>query len=75
VSERERTVESAAEKLLLTSLLVVPLSGLVLVWVSVDWLWVHIAAQLVFLAIIGVHVALVLRHTMFHRDGELHRML
>lgn len=75
LSAGERTVESVAEKLLLTSLFLVPFSGLLLVWVSVDWLWLHITAQLVFLVIIGVHVALVLRHTVFHRNGELRRML
>lgn len=75
LSARERTAESMAEKLLLTSLFLVPVSGLLLVWVSVDWLWLHITAQLMFLATIGVHVGLVLRHTFFRRDGELRRML
>ena len=37
--------------------------------------WVHIAAQLAFLAAIAVHVGLVLRHTVLRRDGELRRML
>lgn len=75
LSARERTVESAAEKLLLTSLFLVPVSGLLLVAVSVDWLWMHITAQVMFLGVIGVHVALVLRHTVFRRNGELRRML
>jgi cytochrome b561 len=75
LSARERTVESTAEKGLLASLFVVPLSGLLLVWVGTDWLWLHIAAQLLFLAALGVHVGLILRHTVFRRDGQLRRML
>lgn len=71
----ERRLESVLEKLLLTMLLAVPLTGLLLVVVGTDWLPVHIAAQLVLLTVIAVHVGLVLRHTVVRRDGQLRRMI
>lgn len=75
LSKSERSLESALERVMLFALLLVPATGLVLVAVSVDWLWAHLAAQLLFVVAIGAHVAVVLRHTAIHRDGELHRML
>jgi cytochrome b561 len=70
----ERRLEAVLEKLLLTLLFVVPASGLLLIVGASDWLPVHIAAQVVLLAVIAVHVGLVLSHTVIRRDGQLWRM-
>ena len=67
-------MESLLEKVLLTLLFVVPGTGLLLVAGSTDWLPVHVAAQLLLLSVIAVHVGLVLSHTVVRRDGQLHRM-
>ena len=75
LSTAERNLESLLEKVLLTLLFLVPATGLLLVFGNLDWLWVHITAQLAFLVTIAVHVGLVLRHTVLRRDGELRRML
>ncbi|MDX1883410.1 cytochrome b [Mycolicibacterium sp. 120270] len=71
----ERRLEAVLEKVLLTLLFVVPASGLLMIAVGVDWLPVHISAQVVLLAVIAVHVGLVLSHTVVRRDGQLWRML
>lgn len=71
----ERRLEGSLEKLLLALLVVVPASGLLLVAGGEDWLPVHVAAQLVFLAAIAGHVGLVLRHTVLRRNRHLARML
>ncbi|MET0756715.1 MAG: cytochrome b/b6 domain-containing protein [Mycobacterium sp.] len=42
---------------------------------STDWLAVHVAAQLLLLAVIAVHIGLVLKHTVVRRDRQLRRML
>ena len=71
----ERRLESLLEKALLALLFVVPGTGLLLIAGESDWLPVHIAAQLVLLGVIAVHVGLVLSHTVVRRDGQLWRML
>jgi cytochrome b561 len=71
----ERRLEGALEKLLLALLFVVPASGLLLITTGDDWLVAHIAAQLVLLAVVAVHVGLVLSHTVVRRNGQLRRML
>ena len=71
----ERRLEAVLEKVLLTLLFVVPASGLLMIAVGVDWLPVHISAQVVLLAVIAVHMGLVLSHTVVRRDGQLWRML
>jgi cytochrome b561 len=75
LSAGERRLEAALEKVLLTLLLVVPASGLVLIGFGDDWLALHIAAQLVLLAAIALHVGLVLKHTVVRRNRHLRRML
>ncbi|MCT7661472.1 cytochrome b [Mycobacterium deserti] len=75
LSAGERRWEGLLEKALLTSLLVVPATGLLLLAVGNDWLTLHVAAQLVFLAAIVLHVGLVLKHTLVHRHRHLARML
>jgi len=71
----ERRLEALLEKVLLTLLFVVPGTGLLLVAGSTDWLPVHVTAQVVFLAVIALHVGLVLKHTVVHRHRHLRRML
>jgi cytochrome b561 len=68
-------LESLLEKVLLTLLSVVSGTGLLLIAGESDWLPVHIAAQLVLLGVIVVHVGLILSHTIVRRDGEMWRML
>jgi cytochrome b561 len=71
----ERRWEGLLEKVLLGSLVVVPGTGLLLVATGDDWLVLHVAAQIVFLAAIAGHVGLVLRHTVVRRNRHLARML
>ena len=71
----ERRLEAALEKLLLALLFVVPGTGLLLIATGGDWLAAHIAAQLILLAVIAVHIGLVLGHPVVRRDGQLRRML
>jgi cytochrome b561 len=52
----------------------VPATGLLLIATGGGWLAVHIAAQVLLLAVIAVHVGLVLSHTV-RRDGQLGRLL
>ena len=59
------------EKLLPALLFVVPATGLLLIAGTRDWPPVHIAAQLVLLAVIAVHLGLVLSHTIVRHDGQL----
>lgn len=76
LSAGERRLEGLLEKSLLTLLFVVPATGLLLVaGKSDDWLIAHVGAQLVFVAVVATHVALVVRHTVVHRDRQLSRML
>jgi cytochrome b561 len=74
LSAGERRLESALEKLLLTMLFVVPATGLFLIVAGDDWLALHVAAQVVLLAAIAVHVGLVLKHTVVQRNRHLSRM-
>jgi cytochrome b561 len=75
LSSGERRLQACLEKILLTLLFVVPGTGLLLIAVGDDWLPLHIAAQLVLLAAIAVHVGLVVKHTVVRRNRHLARML
>lgn len=75
LSHRERRLEAQLETLLLTLLVAVPATGLLLVVAGDDWLPVHITAQIALLVAVAVHVQLVLKHTLVHRNGHLFRML
>jgi cytochrome b561 len=75
LSSGERRLESWLEKLVLMGLLVVPATGLLLVAGEEDWLPIHVAAQIGFLAVIAVHVGLVLKHTVVRRHRHLGRMV
>ncbi len=75
LSAGERRLEARLEKLLLALLVLVPATGLLLVLAGDGWVPVHVAAQVAFLGTIAVHVGLVLRHTVVHRNRHLARML
>ncbi|TQM12039.1 cytochrome b [Pseudonocardia kunmingensis] len=74
LSAGERRLESVLEKALLALLLLVPASGLLLV-AGVAPVALHVAAHVVFFAVVGTHVGLVLRHTVIRRERHLSRML
>jgi cytochrome b561 len=76
LSAGERTLEAWLEKALLALLFVIPITGLVLVGSGEDdWLPLHVAAHIAFFVVVGLHVGLVLKHTVLQRDGHLSRML
>jgi cytochrome b561 len=69
LSDGERRLVTATERVLLTLLFVVPLTGLALVLGDDDLLWLHVGAHVVFYVALAAHVGLVLRR------GLLPRML
>ena len=75
LSHVERTLEGWLEKALLLLLFVIPISGLLLVAADDDWLPLHIGAHIAFFVVVGLHIALVLKHTVIQRDRHLARML
>jgi cytochrome b561 len=75
LSAGERRLEGLLEKVLLTLLVVVPATGLLLAASGDDWLPLHVAAQIAFLAAVAAHVGLVLSHTVVRRNRHLARML
>jgi cytochrome b561 len=74
LSARERTLEAVLEKTLLGLLVLVPGTGLLLVG-GVGPVWLHVAAHIAFFVVVGLHVGLVLRHTVIRRERHLSRML
>lgn len=75
LTQVERALESRLEKVLLVLLFVVPGTGLLLVVGEGDWLPLHIGVHLLFFATVALHVGLVLKRTVWHRDRLLQRML
>ncbi|MFD3532115.1 cytochrome b [Streptomyces sp. NPDC058664] len=72
----ERRFAHGTEVVLYVLTFVVPLTGaLLLASGDDDLLWVHVAAQILFLTALAGHVALVLKHQLLDRDRLLHRML
>jgi cytochrome b561 len=69
LTDGERRLATATERVLLTLLFVVPLTGLALVLGDDDLLAIHVAAHIAFFVALAVHVGLVLRR------GLLPRML
>jgi cytochrome b561 len=74
LSATERKLEAALEKALLALLFLLPASGLVLV-AGFGSLALHIGTHIAFFVAVGLHIGLVLRHTVIHRDRQLSRML
>jgi cytochrome b561 len=75
LSPAERTLEGWLEKGLILLLFVIPVSGLLLVTAEDDWLPLHIGAHIAFFVVVGLHIALVLKHTVIQRDRHVARML
>jgi cytochrome b561 len=75
LSKIERTLESWLENVLILLLFVIPVSGLLLVTGEDDWLSLHVGAHIAFFVVVGLHIALVLKHTVIQRDRHLARML
>jgi cytochrome b561 len=75
LSPPERFLEAWLEKGLLLLLFLIPVSGLLLVAVDDDWLPLHVAAHIAFFVVVGLHIALVLKHTVVQPDRHLARML
>jgi cytochrome b561 len=75
LSPEERTWAHWTEKLLLSLLFVIPLSGLLLVAVSYDLLPLHIAAHIGFFVALAAHLGLVVKRTVIQPDRLLQRML
>ncbi len=69
LSDGERRLVTLTERVLLTLLFVVPLTGLSLVLGDDDLLWLHVTAHIAFYLALAAHVAIVLRR------GLLPRML
>lgn len=76
LSPPERTLEGALEKALLALLLLVPVSGFLLIGTGEDdYLPLHVGAHVAFFVVVGLHIGLVLKHTVIQRDRHLARML
>lgn len=75
LSPEERTWAHWTEKLLLSLLFVIPLSGLLLVAVSYDLLPLHIAAHIGFFLALAAHLGLVVKRTVVQPDRLLQRMV
>jgi cytochrome b561 len=75
LSPGERFLEAWLEKGLLLLLFLIPASGFLLVAGEDDWVGLHIAAHVAFFVVVGLHILLVLKHTVIQRDRHLARML
>lgn len=74
LSSGERQLATWTERLLYLCLLVIPLTGLSLLLVSDDLLWLHVASHIVFFVALALHLGLVLKHSVVDRDGLFSRM-
>ncbi|MFW5470434.1 cytochrome b/b6 domain-containing protein [Knoellia sp. CPCC 206435] len=72
LDQTARRISAVTEKVLLSLLFAIPLSGLLLLEAGGGWLGLHIAAHVTFFAALTVHVALMVAHA---RHGQLRRML
>jgi len=75
LSLRERRLATVTERVLLTMLFAIPLTGLALVLGDDDLLALHVTAHVVFFVALAAHVGLVLKHQLLDRDRLLSRML
>jgi cytochrome b561 len=75
LSPGERRLATVTERTLLTTLFVIPLTGIALVLGDDDLLPLHVAAHVTFFAALATHVGLVLKHQLVDRDRLLARML
>ena len=75
LSQGERRLAHVTERVLLPSLVGMPLTGIAVLLGDDDLVWLHVSSHVVFLAALAVHVGLVLKHQLVRRDGLLRRML
>jgi cytochrome b561 len=75
LSETERRLAHWTERVLYLTLFVIPLSGLAMVLLDADLLWLHVTGHVMFFAALAAHVGLVLKHQVLDRDRLLQRML
>jgi cytochrome b561 len=74
LSPGERLLATWTERLLYLCLLGIPVTGLSLLLVSDDLLWLHVASHIVFFVALALHLGLVLKHSLVDRDGLFSRM-
>lgn len=74
LSPAERKVASWTERVLYACLFAIPLTGLSLLLVSDDLLFLHVTTHIVFFAALAAHLGLVLKHQLIDRDRLLYRM-
>jgi cytochrome b561 len=75
MSHAERRIAHWTERILYLLLLVIPATGLVLVFVTDDAVGLHIASHVAFYIAFAFHIGLVLKHQLIKRDRLLRRML
>ncbi|MEV8313357.1 cytochrome b/b6 domain-containing protein [Streptomyces sp. NPDC059900] len=75
LTHRERRLAHGTETALYAAMFAVPITGVALVLSGDDLLVVHVAAQILFMAGLAVHIGLVLKHQFVDRDRLLRRML
>lgn len=75
LSETERKVAHRTEQFLYLSLVLMPLSGIGLLFLYDDLLPLHVASHVLFFVALAAHVGLVLKHQLLDRDRLLRRML
>lgn len=75
LSAAERTLAHWTERVLYTTLLAIPSTGLWLVLVDDDAVALHVISHVAFFAAFAAHVGLVLKHQLVDRDRLLRRML
>lgn len=74
LSQGERTFATWTERLLYACLVGIPVTGLSLLLVSDDLLFLHVLTHIAFFAALAAHVGLVLKHQLIDHDRLLNRM-
>ena len=75
LSPTERRIAHHTERVLLTTLFVIPPTGLLVLFVDDDLLAIHVAAHIVFFVALAAHLGLVLGRGLRGRPVLLRRML
>jgi cytochrome b561 len=75
LSEAERRLAHRTEQTLYLAMVLMPFSGIGLLFVYDDLLPLHVAAHVLFFVALALHLSLVLKHQLVNRDRLLNRML
>ncbi len=75
LSELERRLVHWTERLLLLLLIVMPATGLALVFGDDDYLPLHVSSHIAFFVVIALHVGMVVKKELLDNDRFVHRML